>query len=349
MEALVEENRMLLERVRVLEEKYENLEIFVKTQFSKELAKEMTEVKQMIMTEVKTNMRHIAEQTRENTIMETRKEIEEIERRGATNMGPEHNYPEETIEVTKQREQMLRKCIIEELTQKNDALLIDIKRELRVNAEQNEITKHKMQMIKDDYARLIENNVCATRKNMEDNEKKCRENETKMIYENKAINNAGNKSYENTIRKAIRNEYDKKQRQENIMIFGVEESKEGDPSKREEEDTKYCNRMFKEGIRVDVNIRKVIRLGKREENKKRPMLVKMENRENSSDVLMNVRNLAGAEEFKRISITADLPQEERMEQKRRFLEMRRFDRRAPERNLGQFLDKNLVGAIPKRR
>ena len=118
MEALVEENRMLLERVRVLEEKYENLEIFVKTQFSKELAKEMMEVRQMIMTEVKTNMRYIAEQTRENTIMETRKEIDEIERRGATNMGPEHNYPEDTIEATKQREQMLRKCIIEELTQK---------------------------------------------------------------------------------------------------------------------------------------------------------------------------------------------------------------------------------------
>ena len=62
-----------------------------------------------------------------------------------------------------------------------------------------------------------------------------------------------------------------------------------------------------------------------------------------------IRLLTHFAEFKGISITADLSQEERMERRREYLEARAFDKMVPERNFGQFLNQPYLGVIPKKK
>ena len=216
-------------------------------------------------------------------------------------------------------------------------------------------TERESEKLREKYYQIQKKWNDTSRENMTEIENDDAEREHEMNCENLTErktplpNFLGNKIYENTLRKTAKNEYEHQQRNGNIMIFGAEESKEKDPTMREEEDTRYCDRIFKNGIGINVKIRKVIRLGKREEYKKRPMLVKMESRKSRSEILENVKNLAKTIDFKGISITADLSPEERMERRREYLEARAFDKMVPERNFGQFLNQPYLGVIPKKK
>ena len=117
----------------------------------------------------------------------------------------------------------------------------------------------------------------------------------------------------------VRNEQD---RQNNLVIYNIAESWKEDPKEREKHDTDIVNYIFYNGIQVEnYNIKKILRLGKKSENpdendKPRPVLVKLTNSQEKWNIIRNAKNLKYAEEeMKQISITPDYNKEDQEKQK----------------------------------
>ena len=143
---------------------------------------------------------------------------------------------------------------------------------------------------------------------------------------------------EEIIKETIKLENERRQRLENVMIFGAEERMEEEPDRREEADMIYCRKLINEGVQVDVNIRKVIRIGKRQENKKRPILVKLNNKIDRYLIMKNARNLANKQmQYKGISIAPDLSKDEREYRKQISSKQGYTQKRPMDRNLGSFI------------
>ena len=124
----------------------------------------------------------------------------------------------------------------------------------------------------------------------------------------------------NILQPNVRNEQD---RQNNLVIYNIAESSKEDPKECEKFDAGIVNYIFYNGIQVEnYNIKKILRLGKKNENpdennKPRPVLVKLTNSQEKWNIIRNAKNLKYAEEeMKQISITPDYNKEDQEKQKK---------------------------------
>ena len=78
----------------------------------------------------------------------------------------------------------------------------------------------------------------------------------------------------------MKEENEKRERQNNLVIYGVQESPQEIPQERKKEDENFCKLLFLEGTMVNnVRIEQVIRLGRvqpeDQTGRPRPILVKL--------------------------------------------------------------------------
>ena len=105
-------------------------------------------------------------------------------------------------------------------------------------------------------------------------------------------------------------------RQMNVIVHGLKESDDPDMEKRHEEDVKELFKMLEEieakppeeGITIK-------RLGKKEDDKQRPILMTCPNTETKKKIINNAKKLKTSEEYRRIGISHDLTKGQRQELK----------------------------------
>jgi hypothetical protein len=145
---------------------------------------------------------------------------------------------------------------------------------------------------------------------------------------------------ENIVKKSMvqqeRETLEREDRGKNVMLYGVEESKENDAKKREAADTEYV-RGFLEAIKTaDIKVEKVIRLGAAKEHSKnespeqerpraRPIKFRVETLDQKEAIMSSLYNLKNAEEkYKAVAVRHDLTQTQREELKKKIAEAKRL-------------------------
>jgi putative lipoic acid-binding regulatory protein len=116
---------------------------------------------------------------------------------------------------------------------------------------------------------------------------------------------------------------DKLKRRNNIIMYKVEESKLDTVAEKNYEDMDFCGQMMEKVLKVGYekgDIVKVVRLGKIEEKKMRPLLIEFCNAHVKNVVMENVSKLGSAKgDFEGITISHDMTVKER-EQCRELVE-----------------------------
>ena len=97
---------------------------------------------------------------------------------------------------------------------------------------------------------------------------------------------------------------DKKERACNIIMHGKED---GD---NKQEDVSFVNTLL-QTVGGNITPKSIIRLGRYDTNRKRPIKVILQNEENKDKIMDNLRNLKDKDEYKGISITEDYTVSER--------------------------------------
>ena len=106
-------------------------------------------------------------------------------------------------------------------------------------------------------------------------------------------------------------------RQNNVIIHGIQESEEPEGAKRSEEDQTQVLKLLEEiGAKPpdEENIT-IKRLGKKTEDKKRPIMIKCKDAETKKKIITNAKKLKASEEFSQIGISHDLTKNQREELK----------------------------------
>ena len=116
---------------------------------------------------------------------------------------------------------------------------------------------------------------------------------------------------------------ERKARENNMIIYGAEESKSQLKTEKLKKDTATLNKIA-EICDVDVegeDVQKIIRLGPKKENAVRPILVSFSSSETKKSLLRNAYKLKQQEdEYKDISLSHDMTKAERMEVKKLLAE-----------------------------
>ena len=106
-------------------------------------------------------------------------------------------------------------------------------------------------------------------------------------------------------------ESDKKLRACNIILHGVNEAMSNDKHEAKKIDESHVNSLI-ETLGLEITYKSVIRLGKGDPTKKRPIKVVMHTEEDKNKIMSNLRSLKDKEEFKGISVTEDYTVDERV-------------------------------------
>ena len=129
-------------------------------------------------------------------------------------------------------------------------------------------------------------------------------------------------------------EMDRGKRRLNMVIFGLPESGKEAPRERYQEDGEMCAAVFKEGLEIEeVEVKDMIRLGKREGGKTRPLLVKLVKEEQRTEILKRTGKLSMKPQYKKVYIKRDMTQTERERERRLKLEIKE----RKEREEGRFV------------
>ena len=112
----------------------------------------------------------------------------------------------------------------------------------------------------------------------------------------------------------------------NIAVYGIAESKEQDVNKRTEEDQTQVKEMIAQiGVEVIGEVEVQHRAGRPregEEARPRPVIVRIADDESRARILRNARNLARKEGWRRVFVAPDLTFEQREEARRKETELR---------------------------
>ena len=103
-------------------------------------------------------------------------------------------------------------------------------------------------------------------------------------------------------------------RRKNLVIYNIPESESQNPQDRKTDDLVKCCDIFEASLKVtEYEIENTVRLGKKESNRKRPLLVKMMRESDKINILKNAKNLKDETEpwKKRLGITRDMTKMER--------------------------------------
>ena len=101
------------------------------------------------------------------------------------------------------------------------------------------------------------------------------------------------------------------EQKKNFVVYKLPESKREEARERYREDSEACRTIFEEGTGVQqVEQKQLIRLGKREENKTRPVLVKLGKEETAREIRLKAKRLRNSEVYSRVFIVKDQSKEE---------------------------------------
>jgi hypothetical protein len=147
-----------------------------------------------------------------------------------------------------------------------------------------------------------------------------------------------NEIIEKTCNEKIEEKFEQEKRRKNLIIFNVkEQDQELSPKDKEIKDMEFCEKLFGEEDKLNVEgigIRKVIRIGKRntENNRPRPIIVKLEEDHQPWIILKNSRNLRAHrdENVRSIRIAKDLTMMQREEEKKLYEELKERRERGEE-------------------
>ncbi len=115
------------------------------------------------------------------------------------------------------------------------------------------------------------------------------------------------------VQEQVKEQKNREDRDQNIIIFRVEESNSAEAETRQKEDAKFFESLCTEQLEVgNIEAKKVVRLGKKEEGKTRPMKITLNNNAEKRKIMSRLFRLRDAEDkYKNISIQHDMSQEER--------------------------------------
>ena len=117
------------------------------------------------------------------------------------------------------------------------------------------------------------------------------------------------------VKSRVDEEKDKENRSHNIIIYRVEEVDSRE--ERVKADKDFCTQLFNEVLELNVqesDVRSIFRIGKKEQNLDRPLLVQFREKSMKYRVMETLYKLRVADErFKRISVTHDFTKAERTE------------------------------------
>lgn len=127
-------------------------------------------------------------------------------------------------------------------------------------------------------------------------------------------------------------------RENNLIIHRVTESTNENQEMRRKDDELFFEKLCTEALGIGkIEPEKVFRLGPPQTEKSRPIKIVMRNIEDKVAIMRSLRNLQEAEEpYKAISVTNDLTQEERVENRNLVAEAKK---RTEEENSGEFVFK----------
>lgn len=127
----------------------------------------------------------------------------------------------------------------------------------------------------------------------------------------------------NETKEKIQDNEDKLKRINNIIMYNVEESKSDSAPVRNNDDMQFCGQVMEKVLKVgyeEGDIVKVVRLGRFEGTKKRPLLIQFSNAHVKNVVMENVTKLGSAKDkFAGVTISHDMTIKER-EQCRELVE-----------------------------
>ena len=112
---------------------------------------------------------------------------------------------------------------------------------------------------------------------------------------------------------------EKVQRKKNLVVYNLPESEEEQARDRYQEDEIACRKIFEVMEMENIQQKQLIRLGKREEYKIRPVLVKLKDEEAAKEVLVRAKRLRFSEQYSGVFISKDLSRAEREKNLRKEL------------------------------
>ncbi len=140
-----------------------------------------------------------------------------------------------------------------------------------------------------------------------------------------------------SVQEAVDEVKEQERRKSNVVLFNVPESSSADLDARRKYDVEVVEELMKEGILKTAEIKSdgrgikmVTRLGKREENKVRPLKVTFTSPEGQRLILGNARNLMNAknEMYRKVVVKPDLTQMQREMEKKLVTEKKRRNQEA---------------------
>lgn len=141
--------------------------------------------------------------------------------------------------------------------------------------------------------------------------------------QNAAESLSSNNRVQATVSEAVREMEERKMRENNIVIFGVQEKDSSVSQERIQHDLEYVKQILVTcGVETEVrNIRGVRRLGKYDVNgRKRPLHVGFNERRVKIELFKNIRALQSNSVYTNVSITNDLTKTQREQENKLFLE-----------------------------
>ena len=110
---------------------------------------------------------------------------------------------------------------------------------------------------------------------------------------------------------------ERESRAKNIVMHGIEESTAEEIEEKTREDWEKINQVLSEiGIQEQLGDQTTMkRLGERTENKKRPILLTLDEKKKKQEIITNARKLKDSENFKQVGISHDLTKIQREELK----------------------------------
>lgn len=194
-------------------------------------------------------------------------------------------------------------------------------------------------------------------KNLKEENKKLREELKTLLKENEDMKNRMKtverkvetmehgddivETVKHKVLEALKEQEDKKVRQNNLILYQVPESNRPSGKEREEDDTKLCKEIFESKLGCKCEIKKVVRLGRgmtdlnnnsnsnrnspNQDSRPRLLLVKLENRSEKYEILTQAKKLSrdNDETYRRIFIGPDQTPAEREESRKLREELRR--------------------------
>ena len=111
-------------------------------------------------------------------------------------------------------------------------------------------------------------------------------------------------------------EIEREGKKKNVIMFNLEESKKDDARERYREDEARCKEIFTDILEIhQINIQKVIRLGKMVQDRTRPVLVKLGNEDERMKILKNANKIRHSKKFVKVYIARDMTEKEREKDK----------------------------------